>query len=58
MADLTRQTETDLFREQIPDRFLNIGTAEANMLSIAGGLARAGHMVFVNAFGVLSTRRL
>ena len=56
-ADLTRQTETDLFREAIPDRFINVGMAEANMLSIAGGLARAGHTVFVNTFGVFSTRR-
>jgi len=31
--------------------------AEANMLSIAGGLARAGHTVFVNTFGVFCTRR-
>ncbi len=56
-ADLTRQTETDLFRDQIADRFVNVGMAEANMLSIAGGLARAGRVVFVNTFGVFCTRR-
>jgi transketolase len=56
-ADLTRQTETDLFRDEIPERFINIGMAEANMLSIAGGLARAGRIVFVNTFGVFCTRR-
>lgn len=56
-ADLTRQTETDLFRDEIADRFINVGMAEANMLSIAGGLARAGHVVFVNTFGVFCTRR-
>jgi transketolase len=56
-ADLTRQTETEIFRDTIPDRFINVGMAEANMLSIAGGLARAGHVVFVNTFGVFSTRR-
>jgi transketolase len=56
-ADLTRQTETDLFRDIIPDRFINVGMAEANMISIAGGLARAGHVVFVNTFGVFCTRR-
>jgi transketolase len=56
-ADLTRQTETDLFRDEIADRFINIGMAEANMLSIAGGLARAGRIVFVNTFGVFCTRR-
>ena len=56
-ADLTRQTETDIFRDTIPDRFINVGMAEANMISIAGGLARAGHIVFVNTFGVFCTRR-
>jgi transketolase len=56
-ADLTRQTETDLFRDEIAGRFINIGMAEANMLGIAGGLARAGHVVFVNTFGVFCTRR-
>ena len=56
-ADLTRQTETDLFRDEIPDRFINVGVAEANMIGIASGLARAGHVVFVNTFGVFCTRR-
>jgi len=56
-ADLTRQTETDLFRDQLPERFINVGMAEANMIGIAGGLARAGHTVFVNSFGVFCTRR-
>ncbi len=56
-ADLTRQTETDIFRDAIPERFINVGVAEANMIGIAGGLARAGHVVFVNTFGVFCTRR-
>ena len=56
-ADLTRQTETDLFRDELGERFINAGMAEANMIGIAGGLARAGHVVFVNTFGVFCTRR-
>lgn len=56
-ADLTRQTETDIFRDALPERFYNAGMAEANMIGIAGGLARAGHTVFVNTFGVFCTRR-
>jgi transketolase len=56
-ADLTRQTETDMFRDAIGERFINAGAAEANMIGIAGGLARAGHVVFVNTFGVFCTRR-
>ncbi|HJT90009.1 MAG TPA: transketolase C-terminal domain-containing protein [Bryobacteraceae bacterium] len=56
-GDLTRQTETDFFRDALPERFFNAGMAEANMIGIAGGLARAGHVVFVNTFGVFCTRR-
>ncbi len=56
-ADLTRQTETDIFRDALPERFINAGMAEANMMGIAGGLARSGHVVFVNTFGVFCTRR-
>jgi transketolase len=58
-ADLTRQTETDLFRDdpQLGPRFINVGMAEANLMGIAGGLARAGRTVFVHSFGVFVTRR-
>jgi transketolase len=56
-ADLTRQTETEMFRDAIGERFINAGVAEANMIGIAAGLARSGHAVFVNTFGVFCTRR-
>jgi transketolase len=56
-ADLTRQTETDMFRDAIGERFINAGAAEANMIGISAGLARSGHVVFVNTFGVFCTRR-
>ena len=56
-GDLTRQTEVDLFEEEIPDRFINGGMAEANMISMAGALARRGHIPFVHTFGVFATRR-
>ena len=58
-ADLTRQTETDLFRDdpELGPRFVNVGMAEANLMGIAGGLARSGHTVFVHSFGVFVTRR-
>jgi transketolase len=56
-ADLTRQTETDLFRDAFPERFFNVGMAEANAIGIAGGLARAGYTVFFATFGVFATRR-
>jgi transketolase len=56
-ADLTRQTETDLFRDTLPERFFNVGMAEQNLMGIAGGMAREGHTVFVNTFGVFATRQ-
>lgn len=56
-GDLTRQTETDMFRDRIPDRFFNAGMAEANLVGMAAGLARSGLKPFVNTFGVFATRR-
>ncbi len=56
-GDLTRQCEVDLFREAFPDRFINGGMAEANLVGMAGGLARRGYMPFLHTFGVFATRR-
>jgi len=56
-GDLTRQTEIDLFQEEFPDRFIHAGMAEANMISMAGALARRGFLPFVHTFGVFATRR-
>jgi transketolase len=56
-ADLTGPTETDLFRDEIPDRFFNIGMAEANAVGIAAGMARTGDLPFVHTFSVFASRR-
>ena len=56
-GDLTRQCEIDLFQEAFPDRFIHAGMAEANMIGIAGALARDGFVPFVHTFGVFATRR-
>jgi transketolase len=56
-GDLTRQCEVDLFQAEIPDRFIHAGMAEANMMGVAGALARSGHIPFVHTFGVFATRR-
>ena len=56
-GDLTRQTEVDLFQREIPERFIHAGMAEANMISMAGALARRGFLPFVHTFGVFATRR-
>jgi transketolase len=57
VADLSPATETDLFRDMLPDRFHNLGIAEANMMGAAGGMARSGERPFVHTFGVFATRR-
>lgn len=56
-ADLTGPTETDIFRDALPERFYQAGIAEANMVGMAGGMARCGHIPFVHTFSVFATRR-
>jgi len=56
-GDLSRQTEIDLFQERFPDRFIHAAMAEANMIGLAGALARSGYQPFVHTFGVFATRR-
>jgi transketolase len=56
-GDLTRQCEVDLFQAEFPERFIHAGMAEANMIGVAGALARLGFMPFVHSFGVFTTRR-
>jgi transketolase len=56
-GDLTRQCEIDLFQQAFPQRFIHAGMAEANMMGIAGALARTGFIPFVHTFGVFATRR-
>jgi len=56
-GDLTRQTEVDLFQAEFPERFIHGGMAEANMMGMAGALARCGYLPFVHTFGVFATRR-
>ena len=56
-ADLTSSTEADLFAETYPERFISMGMAEQNMMSVAGGLAREGNLVLCHDFAVFMYRR-
>lgn len=56
-GDLTRQCEVDLFQETFPERFIQAGMAEANMMGMAGALARCGYLPYVHTFGAFATRR-
>ena len=51
-ADLAESTRTKKFGERFPDRFFNVGIAEANMVSIAAGLASSGKIPFISSFAV------
>ena len=56
-GDLTQPCEVDGFRDAYPERFINAGMAEQNMIGIASGLAREGLLPCVHSFGVFLTRR-
>lgn len=54
-ADVSGSTKSAIFGKACPDRFYNIGIAEANMTAIAGGMASVGKIPFVNTFAVFLT---
>ena len=56
-ADLMRATGTMPFRDAFPGRAVNVGVAEANMVSIAAGLASEGKLPFAATFGCFASRR-
>lgn len=45
------------FGKEFPDRYLQVGIAEANLLGVAAGLALRGHIPFVNTFAAFATTR-
>lgn len=57
-ADLSQPTQTTFFRDTLPDRFFMLGIQEANMVGVAGGMARAGDIPFAHSFCVFITRRV
>ena len=56
-ADLLPSTMTKYFKTEHPERFFEIGIAEANMMGIAAGLAAAGKIPFASTFAVFATGR-
>ena len=49
-ADLSKSTRTDAFGKAFPDRFIDIGIQEANLVGIASGLASCGKIPFISSF--------
>ena len=56
-ADLTESTQMHLFREAFPDRFIEIGVAEQNLVTVAAGLAHAGNIPFTSSYAAFSPGR-
>ncbi len=56
-ADLDSSTKTDLFKEKHPERFIEVGIAEADMMGTAAGLATCKKIPFVSTFAAFATGR-
>ncbi len=56
-ADLSPSVRMDLFQKEFPERFIEVGIAESNMVSIASGMAISGKVPFVGSFAAFSTGR-
>ena len=57
-ADLTGSLKMDAFEKEFPERFFQVGIAEANMMSIAAGLTIGGKIPFTGTFANFSTGRV
>lgn len=56
-ADLADATRVEYFKRKFPERFVNCGIAEGNMMAVAAGLASAGKTVFASSFAMFTAGR-
>lgn len=56
-ADLSKSTKTADFKKVCPERFINMGIAEANMMTVAAGLASCGKIPFASTFAMFAAGR-
>lgn len=56
-ADLSAATKTSIFAKKFPDRFFDMGIAEANMMGVAAGMASCGKIPFVSTFAAFAAGR-
>lgn len=56
-ADLSKSTKTADFKAVAPERFINMGIAEANMMGVAAGLATCGKIPFASTFAMFAAGR-
>lgn len=57
-ADLMKAAGTGRFADEFPDRTINVGIQEANMISVAAGMSAMGKIPFTHTFTPFSTRRV
>jgi transketolase len=56
-ADLTKSTKTATFKKEFPERHINCGIAEGNMMAVAAGIATCGNIVFASSFAMFAAGR-
>lgn len=56
-ADLTESTQMHHFRDAFPERFIEVGVAEQNLVTVASGMARAGKIPFTSSYAAFSPGR-
>lgn len=56
-ADLAAATKTGMFKKAFPERFIDVGIAESNLMGVAAGLAATGHIVFASSFAMFAAGR-
>lgn len=56
-ADLSKSTKTEGFKKAYPERFINMGIAEGNMMATAAGIASCGKTVFASSFAMFAAGR-
>lgn len=56
-ADLTESTRMEDFRKKFPERFIQVGVAEQNLVTVASGMAAAGKIPFVSSYATFSPGR-
>lgn len=56
-ADLSKSTKTESFLKKYPERFINCGIAEGNMMAVAAGMSTCGKIVFASSFAMFAAGR-
>lgn len=56
-ADLTESTKMDAFAKQFPERFIEVGVAEQNLVTVAAGMAAMGKVPFTSSYAAFSPGR-